>query len=1213
MDNDPPTITAILDLQANAAGWHKQDVTVSFVCGDPISGVAICPGPILVDGEGAAQVITGTAIDNAGNSQTTSVVINLDLTPPDVSASISPVLNTAAWNSSDPTISFNATDATSGVSSVSSDVTITTEGANQVVTGTATDLADNTATLDIAINLDKTAPTISVSSSPLPNASGWNNSDVTVSFTGSDGLSGIDTITPLITVSSEGANQLINGTAVDVAGNSASASVVLNIDLTAPVLSLTSPSDGLETNQTVLSVTGTATDINGIIDVAVNGSQAFLVGNDFELDVSLIEGSNTVTVTTRDIADNSTTQTRNVSLDSIAPVVTISSPSNLSTFNTSTVSITGTVDDPLAILKVNGVDATITGGTYTADITLGEGTRFITAVAQDPLGNTGTANISVTIDTTPPRVILGTPTDGITVFSSPITVTGMINDIVSGTVNGNNATVTVNGVSANVANRGFMAENVSLSPGANMVTAIGTDTAGNQAQASITVTLDTTAQAKINIVSGNNQTGAINTALASPLIVELVDAQGGPLANRSVTFKVTRNDGFLDSGPRSVTLSSDTLGRAQVTWTLGSYAGAGENRVEVSSPGFPGKVLFTATGVAGSASMIHPTGMSVFRGEASNALPESPQVFVSDGQGNPVQGVPVTFTVVNGSGLVNNQPQVSVTSNSDGKSHVTWILGPDEGITNNRVEATFANNTGLPVTFVASGVIPGDPTDTSFSGIVLSNTEQPIEGVTISIDGTTLTTQTDSQGQFQLTGVPVGAIHVIADGNTAILPGFTYQMMYEVNTVAGRDNTVGMPIYLLPLDLPNAQTISPSQGANIAVSSVAGFSLDIPAGGITFSDGTQTGSVSVTQVPRDKVPMPPPNGLNPKLVFTIQPAGAVFDPPAPITFPNVYGYEPGLIVTLYSFDHDLGQWVAVGTGHVTEDGAFITSDPGIGIIEGGWHFPQCAQEQTTLIQNTTNQCPPEPTITPDPVQDAPFETSCKDADGDTFSSDQNGINPYLREAFKIIDGQKHELTEKQVKALIAQESGFDPDATSEGLAVGFMQLTKSGIDEFNQNPGRDEQGNLISTCQLTKTDALDNRLLAFTAGLRLLQNNVNGLRNYFAEKGVTVSDSERTRLQIAMYNGGHGTIIRRPGSPGALDLFIAENPGSPVTFDALITPVPGEVAVENTPLYRSIATLTDKEGKLVYPTNEDVLKRFTEISDYPGKILVDILPTCTVP
>ena len=86
--------------------------------------------------------------------------------------------------------------------------------------------------------------------------------------------------------------------------------------------------------------------------------------------------------------------------------------------------------------------------------------------------------------------------------------------------------------------------------------------------------------------------------------------------------------------------------------------------------------------------------------------------------------------------------------------------------------------------------------------------------------------------------------------------------------------------------------------------------------------------------------MPPPNGLNPKIVFTIQPEDVRFDPPAPIVYPNVYGYPPGKIVNLYSFDHELGQWVSIGTGSVTEDGAFISSDPGVGIIHGGWQFPE---------------------------------------------------------------------------------------------------------------------------------------------------------------------------------------------------------------------------------------------------------------------------------
>lgn len=81
-DTVPPIITASLSSPANAAGWHNADVTVSFTCLDMESGIASCPAPVTVSTEGTAQVVSGTAIDNAGNSASTSVIINLDKTPP---------------------------------------------------------------------------------------------------------------------------------------------------------------------------------------------------------------------------------------------------------------------------------------------------------------------------------------------------------------------------------------------------------------------------------------------------------------------------------------------------------------------------------------------------------------------------------------------------------------------------------------------------------------------------------------------------------------------------------------------------------------------------------------------------------------------------------------------------------------------------------------------------------------------------------------------------------------------------------------------------------------------------------------------------------------------------------------------------------------------------------------------------------------------------
>jgi len=70
---------------------------------------------------------------------------------------------------------------------------------------------------------------------------------------------------------------------------------------------------------------------------------------------------------------------------------------------------------------------------------------------------------------------------------------------------------------------------------------------------------------------------------------------------------------------------------------------------------------------------------------------------------------------------------------------------------------------------------------------------------------------------------------------------------------------------------------------------------------------------------------------------TIQPAGALFNPPAPITIPNVDGLMPGHVTEMYSFDHDIGSFVAIGTGAVSADGSIIRSDPGVGVIKAGWH------------------------------------------------------------------------------------------------------------------------------------------------------------------------------------------------------------------------------------------------------------------------------------
>ena len=78
----------------------------------------------------------GTCTDLAGNSASVTVLVKVDLTAPTVTSNAEPAANQFDWNNTDVTVSFSCTDALSGVASCSAPQTVTSEGADQVVTGT---------------------------------------------------------------------------------------------------------------------------------------------------------------------------------------------------------------------------------------------------------------------------------------------------------------------------------------------------------------------------------------------------------------------------------------------------------------------------------------------------------------------------------------------------------------------------------------------------------------------------------------------------------------------------------------------------------------------------------------------------------------------------------------------------------------------------------------------------------------------------------------------------------------------------------------------------------------------------------------------------------------------------------------------------------------------------------------------------------------------
>lgn len=87
----------------------------------------------------------------------------------------------------------------------------------------------------------------------------------------------------------------------------------------------------------------------------------------------------------------------NLVSDLIAPIVSITSPTQNQVINTSTVNVTGSFQDDSLVnsVIVNGVNATITGTSFTATVPINSGNNTITANATDKFGNVGSTSVNI--------------------------------------------------------------------------------------------------------------------------------------------------------------------------------------------------------------------------------------------------------------------------------------------------------------------------------------------------------------------------------------------------------------------------------------------------------------------------------------------------------------------------------------------------------------------------------------------------------------------------------------------------------------------------------------------------------------------------------------------------------------------------------------------------------------------------------------------------
>ncbi|GEM_PF-3174744 len=242
------------------------------------------------------------------NGTVNRVVTYIDNVAPVTTCSVLPLPNEAGWNNSDVSASLSAVDNEGGsgvkevhyqltgsgeqiVSGNSAQISFFLEGAANLAFWSLDNLGNTESQKSSEIKIDKTPPALTTQVLPQANESGWNNTDVTVNFTGSDGISGIASVSQPVAVTIEGANQYVGGEAVDLAGNKSSSSVVLNIDKISPDAVITVPENEVEyilnSSATVLwlvadglsginSSTGTIAS-GGVLDTATAGTKTFSV------------------------------------------------------------------------------------------------------------------------------------------------------------------------------------------------------------------------------------------------------------------------------------------------------------------------------------------------------------------------------------------------------------------------------------------------------------------------------------------------------------------------------------------------------------------------------------------------------------------------------------------------------------------------------------------------------------------------------------------------------------------------------------------------------------------------------------------------------------------------------------------------------------------------------------------------------------------------
>lgn len=486
------TNTVTLEVAVSGAA----SVKVGAVQGSASGGVYTL-GPLTL-AEGSQELLI-EAFDAAGNRaerrhvlirDTTAPTLQIVAPAPGAVLTSSPV--TISGTASDPRLaSVKVNGELASLAGSSFSFTQALDEGSNAFTVEAFDSAGNSASQNLTVTLDTTAPSFVVKVGGVALAGGEVfSAAITPTLELSEPSATVDATLDGAAfsfgsaIAADGNHQL----AVTVSHNGLSSSNLFNfrIDRQAPVFGSLLPAEGAVLAATSVLLEGS---VAHAASLAVDGVAVALQGDSFAAGpYTLAAGASRTFVLLATSAGGLTTEKRlTVVQDGTPPTLAIQQPAENALLGTATAAVSGTATDPhLLRVRVSGVDAQVSASSWLASgIALAEGGNTLSVVAEDRAGNQRTVTRAVVRDTTDPEVAITEPAAGTVVPGASYIVRGTASDA-------HLDRVEVNGRRATLAGNAFSLE-IQLAEGVNAIEAVAIDKLGRRQTATVSITRDSAA------------------------------------------------------------------------------------------------------------------------------------------------------------------------------------------------------------------------------------------------------------------------------------------------------------------------------------------------------------------------------------------------------------------------------------------------------------------------------------------------------------------------------------------------------------------------------------------------------------------------------------------------------------------------------------------------------------------------------------------------